>query len=53
MIEKMSLEQFKQIKNQLAQIVKEFQDNYEAHENDENYDYDKEEQRAFNQYLKI
>lgn len=53
MIEKMSLEQFKQIKNQLAQIVKEFQDNYEAHENDENYDYDKEEQRAVNQYLKI
>ena len=44
MIEKMSLEQFKQIKNQLAQIVKEFQDNYEAHENDENYDYDKEEE---------
>lgn len=53
MIEKMSLEQFKQIKNQLAQIVKEFQDNYEAHENDENYDYDKEEQRVVNQYLKI
>ena len=53
MIEKMSLEQFKQIKNQLAQIVKELQDNYEAHENDENYDYDKEEQRAVNQYLKI
>ena len=53
MIEKMSLEQFKQIKNQLAQIVKEFQDNYEAHENDENYDYDKEKQRVVNQYLKI
>ena len=53
MIEKMSLEQFKQIKNQLAQIVKEFQDNYEAHKNDENYDYDKEEQRVVNQYLKI
>ena len=53
MIEKMSLEQFKQIKHQLAQIVKELQDNYEAHENDENYDYDKEEQRAVNQYLKI
>jgi hypothetical protein len=53
MIEKMSLEQFKQIKNQLAQIVKEFQDNYEAHGHDENYDYDKEEQRVVNQYLKI
>lgn len=53
MIEKMSLEQFKQIKNQLAQTLKECQDSYEAHENDENYDDSVEMQRLVNQYLEI
>lgn len=53
MIEKMSLEQFKQIKNQLAQTLKECQDSYEAHENDENYDDSVEKQRLVNQYLEI
>ena len=53
MIEKMSLEQFQQIKNQLAQLVKEYEDNYEAHKNDENYDGSIEEQRLGDQYLEI
>ena len=51
MIEKISLEQFQQIKNQLAQMIKEFQDNDEAHKNDENYDYSVEEQRGIDKYL--
>ena len=65
MIEKMSLEQFQQIRNQLAQLVKEYEDNYEAqlvkeyednyeaHKNGENYDDSVEEQRLVDQYLEI
>ena len=53
MIEKMSLEQFQQIRNQLTQLVKEYEDNYEAHKNDENYDDSIEEQRLVDQYLEI
>ena len=53
MIEKMSLEQFQQIRNQLTQLLKEYEDNYEAHKNDENYDDSVEEQRLVAQYLEI
>ena len=40
MNEKMSLEQFQQIRDQLTQLFKQINDNYEAHENDKNYDMD-------------
>lgn len=53
MIEKMSLEQFQQIRNQLTQLIKEYEDNYETHKDDENYDYSLEEQRLIDQYLEI
>ena len=39
MIEKMSLEQFQQIKSQLSQLIKQSDDYYDAHKNDENVDY--------------
>ena len=53
MIEKLSLEQFQQIKDQLKQLVKQYEDYYEAHKNDENYD-DKSYVQSFaDQYLEI
>lgn len=53
MIEKMNLEQFQQIRNQLTQLVKEYEYNYEIHKNDDNYDNSVEEQRLIDQYLEI
>lgn len=53
MLKKMSLEQFQQITEQLAQLIKVYEDNYEAHKNDENYDDSVEEQRLVDQYLEI
>ena len=53
MIEKMNLEQFQQIRNQLTQLVKEYEDNYEKHKNIENYDDSVEVQRLVDQYLEI
>ena len=49
MNEKMSLEQFQQIRDQLTQLIKQFEDNYEAHENDKNYDMD----LSIKKYLKL
>jgi len=53
MIEKMSLEQFQQIRNQLTQLIKDFEDYYETHKTDENYDDSVVEQRLVDQYLEI
>ena len=53
MIEKMSLEQFQKIRNQLTQLIKEYEDYYEAHKNDENYDDSVVEKRLVEQYLEI
>ena len=49
MNEKMSLEQFQQIRDQLTQLYKQIEDNYEAHENDKNYDMD----LSIKEYLKL
>lgn len=53
MIEKMTLEQFREIKRQLASILKQSEDLYEQHKNDENYNYDADEKRLEKQYLEI
>ncbi len=53
MIEKISLKQFQQIRNQLTQLVKEYEYNYEIHKNDDNYDNSVEEQRLIDQYYEI
>lgn len=53
MIEKMTLEQFREIKRQLASIIKQGEDLYEQHKNDENYNYDADEKKLEEQYLEI
>lgn len=53
MIEKMSLEQFQQIKSQLSQLIKQSDDFYDAHKNDENFDYELFEERFTEPYLSI
>lgn len=53
MIEKMTLEQFREIKRQLASIIKQGDDLYEQHKNDENYNYDADEKKLEEQYLEI
>ena len=53
MIEKMNLKQFQQIREQLTQLIKQSEDNYEAHKNDENYDDEVEDQKLADQYLAI
>ncbi len=53
MIEKMTLEQFREIKRQLASIIKQGVDLYEQHKNDENYNHDADEKRLEEQYLEI
>lgn len=53
MIEKITLEQFREIKRQLASILKQSEDLYEQHKNDENYNYDSDEKRLEEQYLEI
>ena len=49
----MTLEQFREIKRQLASILKQSEDLYEQHKNDENYNYDADEKRLEKQYLEI
>ena len=53
MIEKMTLEQFREIKRKLASIIKQNVDLYEQHKNDENYNYDEDKKRLEEQYLEI
>ncbi len=53
MIEKMTLEQFEQIKNQLANLVKQFEEYDELHKNDENYNGDEIQEKFTEQYLSI
>lgn len=53
MIEKLTLEQFQQIKSQLEQLVKQYENFYDAHKNDENYDEELLEQRFTEQYLEV
>lgn len=53
MIEKITLEQFKQIKNQLSNLSKSYEASYEEHKNDANYDSDAEEQRVADEYLRL
>ena len=49
----MTLEQFREIKRQLASIIKQGEDLYEQHKNDENYNYDADEKKLEEQYLEI
>ncbi|MBD9098951.1 hypothetical protein EGP98_05115, partial [bacterium] len=53
MIEKMTLEQFRGIKRQLAAIIKQSEDLYEQHKNDENYNHDADEKKLEEQYLEV
>lgn len=53
MIEKMTLEQFREIKRQLAAIIKQSEDLYEQHKNDENYNHDADEKKLEEQYLEV
>ncbi len=53
MIEKMSLEQFLQIKSQLSQLFQQYVNFYDIHQNDENYSDDLLVQRLIEQYLPI
>ena len=53
MIEKMTLEQFQQIKNQLAQLIKEINDTLEAHKGDESYNDSETIAMFLNLYFKI
>ena len=53
MIEKMTLEQFREIKRQLSSIIKQGDDLYVQHKNDENYNYDADEKKLEEQYLEI
>ena len=53
MREKLSLEQFHQIKSQLQKLVQDYSEEREAHKNDENYNADIEEQKVIDEYLKI
>ena len=52
-MQKISLEKFQQIKNQLKQVEKEYEDNYEKYQNDENYDDSAEEQKVVDKYFEI
>ena len=53
MNEKMSLEQFQQIRDQLTQLYKQIEDNYEAHENDKNYDMDLSQEETIEEYIRL
>ncbi len=53
MIEKLSLEQFEQIKNQLADLIKEYEEYIEIHKNDENYNENEVEEKFTERYLSI
>ena len=53
MIEKMTLEQFEQIKNQLSNLAKGYETSFDEHKNDVNYDSAAEEQRVAGEYLRL
>ena len=53
MIEKMNLEQFQMFKDQLAKLIQEVDNNYEAHKDDENYDSKEFEEMVYGHYLEI
>ena len=53
MVEKLTLEQFQQIRSQLSKLIQQYEDFYDTHKNDENYDDDLLEQRFTEQYLSI
>ena len=53
MIEKLTLEQFQQIKSQLSQLIQQYDDYYDTHKNDDNYDDELLEQRLAEQYLSL
>lgn len=53
MVEKLTLEQFQQIRSQLSKLIQQYEAIYDTHKNDENYDDDLLEQRFIEQYLPI
>lgn len=53
MIKKMTLEQFREIKRQLASIIKQVDELYKQHKNDVNYNHDADEKRLEEEYLAI
>lgn len=53
MVEKITLEEFQKIKSQLEQIIKQYDDFYDAHKNDENYEDELREQGFVEQYFEI
>ena len=49
----MSLEQFEQIKNQLADLIKQWDEDAELHKNDENYNENEIDEKYIERYLSI
>lgn len=53
MIEKMSLEQFLQIRNQLSKLIGDYNNYYDIHKDDDDFDDDALQQKLDEQYLKV
>lgn len=53
MTKKITLEQFQQIRNQLSDLIKDYEASYEEHKNDANYDNDTEAQKIVDEYLRL
>ena len=51
MTERLTIEKFKEIKSQLALIIKQVEESYEANKDKEGYNSDEDEQRYYNQYI--
>lgn len=52
-MEKISLEQFRNQKEQLIQLIESFQNSHEEHKNDENYDLSKLVQKFLDEYIEM
>lgn len=53
MTERLTIEKFKEIKSQLALIIKQAEESYEANKDKEGYNSDEDEQRYYNQYIEL
>lgn len=53
MAERLTIEKFKEIKSQLALIINQAEESYEANKDKEGYNSDEDEQRYYNQYIEL
>lgn len=53
MTERLTIEKFKEIKSQLALIIKQAEESYEANKDKEGYNPDEDIQRYYNQYIEL